>query len=73
MEEIITRLEKDGSKWAEDTLKLLNKMSPTSLKVTHKQLEIGKNLNLQECLKMEYRIAVHCLENKDFREGKKFT
>lgn len=69
VEEILVRLEKDGSTWAENTINLLNKMSPTSLKVTCRELEIGKGLNLQECLKMEYRLAFHCLENKDFLEG----
>lgn len=70
MEDIITRLKDDGSKWAEDTLRLLNKMSPTSMKVTLKQLEYGKKISLDECLRMEYNMAVNCLENKDFYEGK---
>lgn len=33
-------------------LQLLRKMSPTSLKLTLKQLEEGKKLDLQGCLKM---------------------
>ncbi|CAG9768744.1 unnamed protein product [Ceutorhynchus assimilis] len=69
LEEVISRLEKDGSKWAQDTLNLLKKMSPTSLKITYKQLELGKEMNLLECLKMEYRLAVNCVEGHDFREG----
>lgn len=44
-------------------------MSPTSLKVTHKQLELGKSLSLQECLQMEFRLAGnHCIKS-DFKEG----
>lgn len=70
MEEIIATLKNDGSKWADDTLKYLNKMSPTSMKVTLKQLHIGKKLSLEECLKMEYNLAVNCLEHTDFYEGK---
>lgn len=70
IEEIISRLKADGSNWAQDTLKILSKMSPTSMKVTLKELEIGKKLTLDECLKMEYNLAVNCLENKDFYEGK---
>ena len=42
LEEICARLEKDNSEWAQKQLRLLNKMSPTSLKVTIKQLETGK-------------------------------
>lgn len=73
VEEILVRLEKDGSKWAEGTMNLLNKMSPTSLKVTFKELELGKKLSLQECLQMEYRLAFNCLDHKDFLEGKIFV
>ncbi|KAJ8911962.1 hypothetical protein NQ315_012773 [Exocentrus adspersus] len=69
VEEILERLERDGSTWAEGTINLLKKMSPTSLKVTFKELQLGQKLNLQECLQMEYRLAFHCLENKDFFEG----
>lgn len=69
VEEIYSRLEKDGSKWAEETIALLNKMSPTSLKITIKQLELGKKTNLYECLQMEYRMAVNCVDGHDFKEG----
>lgn len=69
MEEIYANLEKDGSQWAKDTQKLLCQMSPTSLKITIKQLENGAKMNLLECLEMEYRMASHCLANKDFYEG----
>lgn len=73
MEEIVSKLKSDGSKWAEDTLKLLNKMSPTSLKVTLKELELGKNMSLADCLNMEYNLCVNCLENKDFYEGRNIS
>ncbi|XP_066150623.1 3-hydroxyisobutyryl-CoA hydrolase, mitochondrial-like [Euwallacea fornicatus] len=69
VEEIYLRLEKDGSKWAAETIALLNKMSPTSLKITLKQLELGKKMDLHECLKMEYRLAVNCVDGHDFKEG----
>ncbi|XP_030761932.1 3-hydroxyisobutyryl-CoA hydrolase, mitochondrial isoform X2 [Sitophilus oryzae] len=69
VEEVYERLEKDGSKWAEETINTLNKMSPTSMKIAYKELEIGKNLNLLDCLRMEYRIAVNCVNNHDFPEG----
>lgn len=69
IEGICEALEKDGSEWAQKTLKTLSRMSPTSLKVTLKELNLGAKLNLQECLQMEYRLAVNCLSNKDFYEG----
>ncbi|KAJ8980748.1 hypothetical protein NQ317_013753 [Molorchus minor] len=69
VEEVLTKLERDGSKWADETRSVLLNMSPTSLKVTFRELELGKQLSLPECLQMEYRLAVNCLENKDFYEG----
>lgn len=69
VEDIIGNLEKSGSDWSEGTLKLLKKMSPTSMKVTKRQLELGENMTLGQVLQMEYRMAVHHLEDSDFKEG----
>lgn len=69
VEGIVKNLELDGSEWAQSTLKLFKKMSPTSMKVTQRQLEYGSKLNLVDCLKMEFRMAVHHLEDSDFKEG----
>lgn len=70
VEEIIANLKTDPSDWATKTLKTLNKMSPTSLKVAFKELNLGSKLSLHECLRMEYRLAVASLANKDFYEGR---
>lgn len=70
VQEILNNLENDGSEWAVSTIKLLNKMCPTSLKVTLKELILGSNMNLHECLQMEYRLAVASLANTEFYEGR---
>lgn len=69
VEEIFQNLEKDGSDWAQEQLKILNRQSPTSLKVTHRQLVEGAKLHLDECLEMEFRIGSTCLRGSDFPEG----
>lgn len=69
MEAIVDALEQDGSDWAKNTLETLDQMSPTSLKITLREMNLGKNLDLHECLKMEYRLAVNCLANNDLYEG----
>ncbi|XP_065076165.1 3-hydroxyisobutyryl-CoA hydrolase, mitochondrial [Ochlerotatus camptorhynchus] len=69
IEQIIANLEKDGSDWAHSTLNTLNKMSPTSMKITKKQLDLGLNCDLRSCLKMEFRMAVHSVIGSDFKEG----
>ncbi|KAK9507716.1 hypothetical protein O3M35_007510 [Rhynocoris fuscipes] len=72
IEKIFEELEKEGSPFSLNTLKLLKKMSPISLKITHRALQKGKHLSLQECLQMETRLSNHILDakvSKDFYEG----
>lgn len=69
VEEIYENLRKDGSKWAKETIKMLDLKSPTSLKVCHRQLYLGKMLTLKECLKMEFRIAIQHVIDSDMKEG----
>ncbi|KAH8383129.1 hypothetical protein KR009_007038, partial [Drosophila setifemur] len=69
VEGILENLQNDGSEWAKKTLETLSKVSPTSMKVTFRQLELGSQLSLAQCLIMEYRLAVRHLERSDFQEG----
>lgn len=69
MEEIFEALEKDGSEWALKELEGLKKKSPTSMKITLRQLQEGATMDLQECLQMEYRMSQGCVGDKDFYEG----
>jgi len=69
VEDIISNLKSNNSEWSKKTLETLAKMSPTSLKTSFKLLEMGANLELQECLQIEYRISQQCCENHDFIEG----
>jgi len=57
------------NQWANNTLKSLRKMSPSSLKLTLAQLSQGRNKNLRECLIMEYRLSQGCMREHDFAEG----
>uniref|UniRef100_A0A8C0SIA0 3-hydroxyisobutyryl-CoA hydrolase n=1 Tax=Canis lupus familiaris TaxID=9615 RepID=A0A8C0SIA0_CANLF len=49
--------------------KVINKMSPTSLKITVRQLMEGSSKTLQEVLTMEYRLSQACVGGHDFHEG----
>jgi hypothetical protein len=62
-------LEKDGSDWAKQQLKLMTKMSPTSLKVAIKQMDFGARKSLRECLEMEYQLCLRFTSQHDFMEG----
>ena len=69
IEKIYENLEKDGTDWSNQQLALLNKMSPSSLKVTLKQMSLGKSKSLKECLQMEYNLCSKFLDKNDFSEG----
>uniref|UniRef100_A0A8C9ZIX0 3-hydroxyisobutyryl-CoA hydrolase n=1 Tax=Sander lucioperca TaxID=283035 RepID=A0A8C9ZIX0_SANLU len=47
----------------------LSRMSPTSLKITYKQLKAGATMSLQDVLVMEYRLSQACMRGCDFYEG----
>eukprot|EP00127_Corallochytrium_limacisporum_P002616 Clim_evm52s134 gene=Clim_evmTU52s134 len=70
VEEIVEALRADGSEFALKQVNTLAKMSPTSCKLTMRQLRDGaKMTSLAECLKMELRLVLHCAEGTDFYEG----
>jgi enoyl-CoA hydratase len=66
---IVESLEAAGSDWAKATAAELGKKSPTSLKVTFRQLREGLRLDFEECMRMEYRMAIHMRDGHDFFEG----
>jgi len=69
VEEIVRALEKEKSPFASKILDTLNKMSSTSLKVTHKQMIVGKNLDFQNCFDLEYKLCQAFMAGSDFYEG----
>jgi 3-hydroxyisobutyryl-CoA hydrolase len=75
VDDIIANLEKRaaaggvGEAWASKQLATIGRMSPSSLKITHKQLTLGATMDLAECFKMEYRMTQGCLRADDFYEG----
>eukprot|EP00009_Paramoeba_aestuarina_P000189 CAMPEP_0201510048 /NCGR_PEP_ID=MMETSP0161_2-20130828/2902_1 /ASSEMBLY_ACC=CAM_ASM_000251 /TAXON_ID=180227 /ORGANISM="Neoparamoeba aestuarina, Strain SoJaBio B1-5/56/2" /LENGTH=394 /DNA_ID=CAMNT_0047905165 /DNA_START=62 /DNA_END=1246 /DNA_ORIENTATION=- len=74
VEDIVSRLSRfQGEKWAQTALKGMSKASPTSLKVVLKSLQLGKELDLKECLKMEYRMSQRFMVKDDFFTGVKAT
>ncbi|KAJ3057132.1 hypothetical protein HK097_000060 [Rhizophlyctis rosea] len=72
LEEIVEALEKEGTEWSRETLDTLKKMSPTSLKVSLRQIQIGRRKTFAECFQLERWLAKRLLEIKtDFHEGVK--
>ncbi|CAB1447150.1 unnamed protein product [Pleuronectes platessa] len=69
VEGIIQNLKADGSEFAKKQAETLSKMSPTSLKLTFRQLQEGAALSLRDVLVMEYRLGQACMRGCDFYEG----
>lgn len=69
VEEIFDALRNDGTPWAEETLKILYSMSPTSLKIALRQIRLGANMPFAQVMTMEYRISQGCVKGHDFYEG----
>jgi enoyl-CoA hydratase len=44
-------------------------MSPTSLKLTLREMRKGSTLDIDSCLRMEYRLSQSVLAGHDFYEG----
>jgi len=69
VEAIVAALEAEGGEWAAAQLAAIHKGSPTSLKLTLRQLETGAGMALDDCLRMEYRLSQACMAGRDFYEG----
>ena len=59
----------DYADWAQQSAKLMRSRSPTMLCVTLRQLQLGKELSLAACFRMELAMAQQSFEQGDFVEG----
>ncbi|MFH4976195.1 hypothetical protein AB6A40_002904 [Gnathostoma spinigerum] len=69
IENIFTKLKNNGGKFASEQLRLLSRMSPTSMKITFRQLKNGARMRFDEVFTMEYRMSQRCMDGNDFHEG----
>jgi enoyl-CoA hydratase len=75
VEEILDALATEATKggahadWAAETRAGLLARSPTSLKITLRQLMIGRDCDLEAALALEYRLTQHVMAGHDFYEG----
>ncbi|KAL8998298.1 MAG: hypothetical protein Q9169_002612 [Polycauliona sp. 2 TL-2023] len=78
VEQIVSALEKERDSpnappqikgWAKKTLEKLGEKSPTSLKVTLRQMRLGASWNTAETFNREYHIAAKFMRHPDFVNG----
>jgi enoyl-CoA hydratase len=69
VEDILASLDGAGEEWAAKTAAILRGKSPTSLKITFRQLRAGAGLDFEQCMKLEFRIVSRIFRGVDFFEG----
>jgi enoyl-CoA hydratase len=69
VEEILSALAAEPDPFAAETLATLKTKSPTSLKIAHRQINAGRNLGFDDCMRMEWRMVNRVIAGHDFYEG----
>lgn len=69
MEETMAALQRENTPWAQATTATLLSRSPTSLKVTLRELQQSAGLTFAACMQMEYRTTSRFAHGHDFYEG----
>ncbi|MFN4089232.1 MAG: enoyl-CoA hydratase/isomerase family protein [Alphaproteobacteria bacterium] len=73
VEEMLDRLDADGSEWAAKTAATMRARSPLALKVALEQVRRGARLDLDSALALEYRVSQAFMAGHDFYEGVRAT
>ncbi len=69
VEAIVAALGADGGDWAAKQADAIATKSPTSLKVTYRQIRNGAGLDMDGCMRMEWRMVNRIIAGHDFYEG----
>lgn len=69
LDAVIAGLAADDGEWAQKTLAAIRTKSPTSLRLTFRQLREGAHLDFEDCMRLEFRIASRIFHGADFFEG----
>ncbi|MEP3244846.1 MAG: enoyl-CoA hydratase/isomerase family protein [Sneathiella sp.] len=69
VDEILKSLEAEDGDWAAKMAAGLRAKSPTSMKVTCRQIREGANRDFDDCMKLEWRLVNRIIKGVDFYEG----
>src|SRR5258708_18223502 len=69
VEAIVAALEREPGEWAKEALAAIARASPVSLKIAFRQLQLGRRINIEQALALEYRMTQHAMAGHDFFEG----
>jgi enoyl-CoA hydratase len=69
VEAILESLHAEGGDWAVKQAAVIEKRSPTSVKIAFAQYHRARGLDFEDCMTLEYRLIQACLAGPDFYEG----
>ncbi|KAK6101183.1 2-enoyl-CoA Hydratase C-terminal region family protein [Brugia pahangi] len=69
VESVFKKLRNNNDDFGNKLFNILSTKSPTSLKVTFRQLQIGLKMQFPEVFTMEYRLSQRFMKSHDFHEG----
>jgi enoyl-CoA hydratase len=69
VEAIMAALGRERAPWAVEARDAMSRASPLSLKLVFRQLAMGKGLDVEDALRLEYRLTQHIMAGHDFFEG----
>jgi len=73
VEEIVEALEAEDDAWAQKTVETMKTKSPTSQKLTYRQICEGATRDFDDCMRMEFRMTNRIVDGVDFYEGVRAT
>ena len=69
VEAVLAALDADGGEFAAKQAATIRTKSPTSLKLTFRQIREGAKRSMDECMRMEWRMVNRVIKGHDFYEG----
>lgn len=66
---VFKALKREGTEWANSTIDTLNRRSPTSIKVTLREIQEARRWNILQAFNNELNITSYFLKTHDFVEG----
>jgi enoyl-CoA hydratase len=69
IESIMEALVERDDSWSKEIANTLQKKAPLSLKVTLAQMQKAKSMSMADCIKMDYCLVGHFMQDHDFYEG----
>ena len=73
VEEVLERLDSEGSDWSKETAKTIRAKSPTATKLAFRQIREGAKLSFDDCMRMEFRMVNRVIAGHEFYEGVRAT